>query len=604
MKAPHWDEVMAYAKATAADDGICELTRLSCQRFLDDLNDPRFRLDPALPEYCIEVITRLFCFNKGERINGTPLRGKHFEMQPWQLMCTYAICGFVWADSGNRRFTEANVFAPRKTVKTSWAESLLFALCRWYRKSGAAEKTVAGSLKQGLEGFDFLKYNLCHLGLCAPGNPEGYPLRMFDSSLGHRFVGDIGRDGYLDMETLAYKPDLFDAFNAMFVHLDELELYKNAIPYTRLRDSMKPYTNGLLLITFTAGDDGTGFAATHRNDLEAILRKTVKGPDADRTFAFMADARRAGEFDVDFTDPAVFKNTAVHRAANPGYGITIRPNDMLAAALQAERNPTLRKEFLTRSLNIFVSSFKAWFDVEEFRRSDSHYDWTQKELSRMVKHWYGGADLSKLHDLTAAAIVGEIPAAKAATEHWTPTEDVLVIISHAWFPITAASEKADQDHIPLFGWKDDRWLDMPNEASMDPTEPVKQFKKWRDGGFAIRKVGHDRKFARKYYTAMKQAGFSVIDQPQLYLQKSEGFRYIEHKAKVGCLYYCHAEPFEYCIGNVRAQEKVDDAVQYEKIDPNSRIDVFDAAVFGTVRLLIDSDKMSQAAKWFEGNENA
>ena len=300
--------------------------------------------------------------------------------------------------------------------------------------------------------------------------------------------------------------------------------------------------------------------------------------------------------EVDYTNPAV------HRAANPSYGITIRPDDMLAASLQAERNPTLRKEFLTRSLNVFVSSFKAWFDVAEFQRSDGRYSWSMAQLAKLVKNWYGGADLSKLHDLTAAALVGEVPAKLVATEDWTPPEDVLVIVPHCWFPITAAAEKADQDRIPLFGWKDDGWLDMPNEASMDPTEPVKQFLAWKKAGFHIRKVGHDRKFARKYYEAMKKAGFSVVDQPQMYLQKSEGFRYIEHKAKVGCLYYCHAEPYEYCVANVRAQEKVDDAVQYDKIGPTSRIDVFDASVFATIRMLIDSEKLNQAARWFGGEK--
>ena len=140
---------------------------------------------------------------------------------------------------------------------------------------------------------------------------------------------------------------------------------------------------------------------------------------------------------------------------------------------------------------------------------------------------------------------------------------------------------------------------MPNEPSMDPTEPVKQFKAWRSGGFRIRKVGHDRKFARTYCQAMEAAGFKITDQPQLYMAKSEGFRYIEHKAKVGCLYYFGAEPFEYCVANVRGQEKADDAVQYEKISPTTRIDGFDASVFATVRMLIDTDKSAAAARWLE-----
>lgn len=97
---------------------------------------------------------------------------------------------------------------------------------------------------------------------------------------------------------------------------------------------------------------------------------------------------------------------------------------------------------------------------------------------------------------------------------------------------------------------------------------------------------------------MKKAHFTVVDQPQLSIAKSEGLRYIEHKAKIGCLYYCHAEPFAYCVQNVRGQEKQDDVVVYDKISPTSRIDVFDAAVFATIRMLIDTGKAADAAAWF------
>ena len=590
-KAPHLEQVLRYARQIVDDEGIEELQRLGCRRFLDDLDSGRWDFRPALPEFCLEIMTGLFSFAQGERMDGTPLRGQPLELMPWHVYCTYAICGFYLPGTQIRRFTEADIFAPRKTVKTTWAEALQTSMALWYRLSGAKAKTVAGSLKQGLEGFDWLTFNFKRLGLVAENNPPG-KLRLLDSSLGHSIEGDIW-GGHIDLETLAFKPELFDSFNAAFVHLDELELYKNSIPYTRLRDSSKAYSNKLILCTFTAGDDGTGFAAQHRDYMERILRGTVTGTAADRTFVFLAQAPQLPDGSVDY------KNPAVHRACNPAYGITIRPDDMIAAAEQAEHNPSLRKEFFTRSLNLFVNSFRAWFDVEEFRRSDQRYSWTLPELARLVKNWFGGADLSKLHDLTAACLAGEVPAKKAACQDWTPPEDVLVLIPHAWFPIVAAAEKADQDQIPLFGWQEDGWLDMPNTPSMDPTEPVKQFLKWKSEGFNIRRVGHDRKFARPYFTAMRKAGFRIQDQPQLYMQKSEGFRYIEHKAKVGCLYYLHAEPYEYCVQNVRAVEKVDDAVQYEKLGPNNRIDIFDASVFATVRLLIDTDRSSGGAGWFE-----
>lgn len=51
-----------------------------------------------------------------------------------------------------------------------------------------------------------------------------------------------GHSSQISFEALAYKPDIFDAFNANIVLLDELELYKNAIPYGRLKDARSATT--------------------------------------------------------------------------------------------------------------------------------------------------------------------------------------------------------------------------------------------------------------------------------------------------------------------------------------------------------------------------
>lgn len=583
---------MGYAETTAISPRACLDVQAACKRFLADLQDPRWDFRTDMAESIIEIIETLFCHQQGEDLSGRPMRGKPLILEPFQLFIIYNLCGFFLPDTDIRRYQEAMWMLARKNGKTPFATAFCWAMGLWYSRSFSKIKTVAGSMKQNMEGFGFLSYNLHRLGLTVIED-AAHGLRVLDSSLGHSFSGSIW-EGQISFEALAYKPDIFDAFNANIVLLDELELYKNAIPYGRLKDATKAYSNKLILAVTTAGDDGTGFCAQRMAYCSKIVRGEITGADADRIFAFLARADPDPETqEVNYLDPLNWQK------ANPNWGITIRPEDMEASALQAMNDPQMRKEFLTRSLNVFVSSFKAWFNIDEFVRSDTRYNFTLPQLVKLVKSWYGGADLSKLHDLTAAAIVGEIPAKAAATTEWTPKENVLVIIPHCWFPVVAAAEKADKDNIPLFGWKEDGWLDMPNEPSMDPTEPVKQFLAWKKAGFNIRKVGHDRKFARPYYAAMKKARFAVVDQPQLAIAKSEGLRYIEHKAKIGCLYYCHAEPFSYCVQNVRGQEKQDDVVVYDKVSPNARIDVFDASVFATIRMLIDTGKAADLAAWFE-----
>ena len=75
-RAPHFDQVLDYARATAADESLCELTRLSCSRLIDIRIGGRWDFNPALPEFCIEMMEGLFCYSSGELLDGTPLRGK------------------------------------------------------------------------------------------------------------------------------------------------------------------------------------------------------------------------------------------------------------------------------------------------------------------------------------------------------------------------------------------------------------------------------------------------------------------------------------------------------------------------------------------------
>ena len=587
ISSPHFDTAVRYAEDIVSKKVLANIDRvLACKRFLKDLerDDLDFRSDQF--DFVIDLIEGTVHHVQGEDKNGVSFKGTPMLLTDWQKFVCVNLFGFFRKGTDIRRFNEALIFLPRKQGKTSFSAALAEAKSVLDRGSGAKTYIVANSVKQTMESFGFLVDNVEALR----GDVD--KLRIRNNNQEHSISIDFG-DGTAEMYAIANQEDKLDSLNCNCLILDELHSWKRAgaKKYILMKNAMKAYRNKLLIGISTAGDIPDGFLANRIKTLHEVLNGTITDKAYDSYFIFIckADQDKEGNVLNSKGEITTLDDPEVLQMCTPSIGVTVTVDELMDDAAQAMNEPQLRAEYLNKTLNIFTNALNTYFDINEFRSSDDEYNWTLEELAKLPITWYGGADLSKLHDLTAGAIYGTY-------------KDVDICITHAFFPRTAAIKKADEDGIPLFGWEEDGWLTMSNTATVLPDDIVNWFISMKKMGFKIKIVGFDKKFGREFFLKMKKAGFKIQDQPQYFYVKSEGFRHIEVKVKNKKFYYLHSDAFEYCVQNVRAIEKVDDMIQYEKVDGDGgvrRIDLFDAGVFSCCQMLTDMALGNAANKWLK-----
>ena len=119
IKGKYAGEVMRYVDAVmdgrivAGEDRV-----LACRRFARMAASGEYDIRTRDADFVIGVIEKTFKHRQGQKLDGTPLRGKPFLLEPWEKFCVYGMLIFYIKGTKERLVKEAFIFIPRKNGKT------------------------------------------------------------------------------------------------------------------------------------------------------------------------------------------------------------------------------------------------------------------------------------------------------------------------------------------------------------------------------------------------------------------------------------------------------------------------------------------------------
>lgn len=385
--APHVDRARAYERGVMAGEiPACRWVRLACERNQRDLEVARapkaeIVFDVGAAEDICEFVETmphvLGEFAKPQSLPDGTLRWPTIGLEPWQCWLLTTVFGWKRVSDGKRRFRIALVLVPRKNAKSTLIAAVANYMLTMDGEPGAKCYSAATTRDQAKIVAE-TAYTMA----------ERMPLyrETFGVKLGAKTKRTFGVPATASsMEPLSADANTLDGLNVHFAAVDEMHAHRTRHVWDVLDTATGARSQPLLFPISTAGVDTGGICF----ELVSYHEKILQGAIVDDSF-----------FGVNYTidegdDPF---SDATHRKANPNYGVSVSPDDLMRKAQKARSSPSALNNFLTKHLNVWVRSEATWAPMEA---------WAQNARPTLRREDFAGypcwigVDLAEVRDIAA-----------------------------------------------------------------------------------------------------------------------------------------------------------------------------------------------------------
>lgn len=349
----------------------CQWVKLSCQRFLDDINNPDFYFD----EQKYKAITT---FSGVLKHYSSGAAGKPFILEPWEDFIVCNVFCLYRVDTKRRKYKSAHISVSRKNGKTTLAAAMgLFGMIG-DGEPAASVIMAANSREQGHIDFD------CAAAFARQLDPKKKNLKVLRNEI-------VFQKNNASLKVISADASTGDGLNPSMVILDELHEAVDSKLFDVLRSGMGFREQPLMMSITTAGFRIGGFC----NQYEDYCKEVLSGQKTDDTLFALLYTLDDGD---DWTDERCYVK------ANPNLGITVKPDWLNEEVNKAKNSPTLEVGVRTKNLNQWCSSSSVWISEQYVRMSLMDIDLTEFK-NRNNYLVYLGFDLAAVSDLTAVTIM-------------------------------------------------------------------------------------------------------------------------------------------------------------------------------------------------------
>lgn len=473
-------------------------------------------------------------------------------LEPWQCWLQTTVFGWKHVETGRRRFKVVLILVPRKNAKsTLGAVNINCALT--IDGEGGAEVYSAATTRDQAKVSAEIAWE------------QARRTHSFREAFGLRIGAKTTRTLEVPETASKFSPlsadaHSLDGLNVSFALVDELHAHKTRAVWDVLETATGARAQPLMYAITTAGSDVHGICYEKLDYLHKILDGLV----ADEEF-FGAD------YTIDEGD--AWDDERVWAKANPNLGVSVSVDDLRRKAREAKQSPGARNNFLTKHLNVWVTSHAPCLSVEGWQKGQVPGRPALNVPTLEHEPCYVGIDLASKIDLCALSFVFP-PTAGRPTWRW---------VQQIWTPADTLADRAIRDRVPYATWVEQGWLQTTPGVRIDHQVIIDALLAAREF-YDIQMIGLDPWHADKLQGQLVDEGFAaenIIEVPQTYQGMSSACLRVQADILAGEIDAGGCPVTAWSVSNVVANVDGKDNLMFAKGKSRGRIDPVIAATIAT-----------------------